>query len=331
MRITRAWCVELNEVVTIDVARRVYLSLENPPSRFNFLCSNKACRDAEVRVVGANYRKAAEDGEKFQAAHFRHWIGDAHLQDCEWLEDEASGEQKPGESEEAFHQRRVRRKLSDYITTFDPRLDDDPGGDGKSDGPTGPGQQPPEGGTPRPRGGGTPDDTPGETRSNDLERLVNNYREARETLTWEEFQSLEIGIVGAARIRLANYFVPVTRGQHYPKQRVLYGGASFLKSYGQGFKLCFYDRIDGKRVYVYISSQQMLAYRFRKYLRGIIDQIPLRRYVTVYAIGTVRQSQSGDSFDLIVDDVRQLALILGPRRAETDSTEKVEADDVNER
>jgi len=35
MRITRAWCIELNEVVTIDVARRAYLSLESPPSRYS--------------------------------------------------------------------------------------------------------------------------------------------------------------------------------------------------------------------------------------------------------------------------------------------------------
>ncbi|WP_250488293.1 hypothetical protein [Caballeronia sp. AAUFL_F2_KS46] len=90
---------------------------------------------------------------------------------------------------------------------------------------------------------------------------------------------------------------------------------------GVGFKLCFYDKIDGRPVYLYVSPEQMAAYRYRKYLRGsIVDQIPAHRYVTVYAIGRVEQSPSAKQWNLLVDDLRNLGLVLGPQRAPAPST-----------
>jgi hypothetical protein len=317
MRITRAWCVELQEVVPIDVARRAFLSLDPPLARFNFLCSNKACRDAQVRVIGANYKKAAEDGVKFQAAHYKHWHGDTHLPSCEWILEEAGDGGLPGETEEATRQRRLRRKLTDFVTTFDPRLGDDTTGGGGGNHPGEPGEPGVDGST-RARGPREPNDEPGETRSRDLGRLVNNYREAKETLTRDELDSLKIRIVDVGSMRLVDYFVPVTRALHHPGQRVLYGGARFVQDYGQGFKLGFYDEVNGKPVNLYISTELMAAYRFRKYVRDIVDQIPQRRYVTVYAIGRLQENASGKRRDLIVDDLRQLALILGPLRTKAD-------------
>jgi hypothetical protein len=258
--------------------------------------------------------RPAQEGEKFQAAHFRHWVGDVHLPGCEWLREEESDGLLPGETEEAARQRRVRRKLTDFVTIFDPRpdVDDSDGGEvtkGSSGGDTAAGV-----GT-RPRGPREMCDEPGQTRSRDLERLVNSFREAKETLSRDELESLEIRVVNIGQLRLVDYFVPVTRAQQVSDSRVVFGGAWFVKDYGQGFKLCFYDKIDGRPVYFYVSPEQMTAYRYRKYLRvSIVDQIPAHRYVTVYGIGRLEQSSSGKQWNFVVEDLRKLALVLGPQR-----------------
>ncbi|EEF27425.1 conserved hypothetical protein [Ricinus communis] len=208
-----------SEVVPIDLARRAFLSLEPRPAAFNFRCSNQACRDVGVRVVGANYRRPAQEGEKFQAAHFRHWVGDVHLPGCEWLSDEESDGLLPGETEEAARQRRVRRKLTDFVTIFDPRSDaDDSDGSGVTRGSVGGGTE--AEGTTRPHGPRETSDEPGQTRSRDLERLVNNFREAKESLSRDELESLEIRIVNIGHLRLVDYFVPITRAPQVSDSRL---------------------------------------------------------------------------------------------------------------
>ncbi|WP_250478868.1 MULTISPECIES: hypothetical protein [unclassified Caballeronia] len=189
-----------------------------------------------MRVVGANYRKPAQEGEKFQAAHFRHWVGDVHLPGCEWLSDEEGDGLLPGESEEAARQRRVRRKLTDFVTIFDPRPgSDDHRGSEATKGSDSGGST--AGGGTRPRGPREMCDDPGQTRSRDLERLVNNFREAKETLSRDELESLEIRVVNIGHLRLVDYFVPITRAPQVSDSRVVVGGAWFVKDYGQGFKL----------------------------------------------------------------------------------------------
>ena len=45
MKIGRAFCQQLNRIVTIDEARREYFSHDDFPERFVFLCSSEACRE----------------------------------------------------------------------------------------------------------------------------------------------------------------------------------------------------------------------------------------------------------------------------------------------
>ena len=65
IKIQRAYCVELDEIVSIDTARREYFSLlPNRRIRFNFLCSDQLCRfhnENGVRVTGVNYNKLCEE------------------------------------------------------------------------------------------------------------------------------------------------------------------------------------------------------------------------------------------------------------------------------
>ncbi len=79
VKIQRAYCVELDECISIDTARRAYFSLpERERRRFNFLCSDERCRyhnETGVRITGVNYDKLCKENSDGKsviiAAHYK--------------------------------------------------------------------------------------------------------------------------------------------------------------------------------------------------------------------------------------------------------------------
>ena len=62
MHLGRAFCVEAKRVVDIYQARALFFGQEVPRRRFQFLCSDNACRGANAtRVTGVNYDKLVQD------------------------------------------------------------------------------------------------------------------------------------------------------------------------------------------------------------------------------------------------------------------------------
>lgn len=133
LKIQRAYCLELDEVISIDTARCEYFSLEEDKrKRFNFLCSDEICRfhnGTGVRVTGINYDKLCgerTDGKSLiQPAHYRK--NDNHHPNCEWsINSKLEESVKPldNESSADFAQRKLRCKLSHFINEFDPENDD---------------------------------------------------------------------------------------------------------------------------------------------------------------------------------------------------------------
>ncbi|MBO7806121.1 hypothetical protein [Burkholderia pseudomallei] len=318
MRITRAYCVDLDEIVTIDAARREFLSIEPTPERFRFLCSDDACREAGVAVTGVNYTFNAEEGAKHVAAHFRAHNPEKHLPDCEWrkaAKGDASDEPLPGETDEDARQRIARRKLTDFVLSFDPTDREDvdgksrsgKGSDGDNDGAGSDGHPRPT----RPRAEGP---AGGHASTRDLERLAESYRDARATLSDDEFRVLTLRVKKIGTLALGEYFQPLTRCSEATADRIIYGGATLSDRYpkdgGRGFKLKFYDKIDNLPVYLYVSQADVDAYRHRKYLCGIVDKIPAHRFVRVFANGVIRRSPSGKSYSVEISHPRHLALVL---------------------
>lgn len=311
MRITRAYCVELDDVITIDAARREYLSCDPRPRRFRFLCSSPACRAAEVKVTAVNYMFNSEEGTKQVAAHFRENPAHTHLQGCEWvslMHTEQAQVRHPHETDEQTVQRWLRRKLTDLVTGFDPRLADDRAiTTGEGNGVGGriransvPGAQRPD------------VDRQGDVRTRDLHRLVETFVETRERLPSEQRNELMLNVTGVGTLKLVDYFRPLQFCDPYTRDRVIFGGATLEGRYGVGFKLRFYDRINELRVYLYVSPQQIDDYRFGRYMRGIIDDGALRKYFTVYALGRLEIGPKGRSMNLVVEDLRHLVIMLGP-------------------
>lgn len=321
-RITRAYCVELEKELTIVAARREYLSLEPPRARFTFLCTNEECRKLDAKITGVNYDLNPQETPILQAAHFRANPKDEHCSTCEWIEHGSSGDldrSRPGETEEESKIRKAKRKLDDYIDIFDPNLKEKkPGGDrpGKGgDEIDGDGQ-----GRGVRRASSESNDKPrGPTKTTDLERLVESYRNAKSELSKEEFELLTLQVSGYGVIPLHSYFRHITAANIGENGGVLFGGGT-IKRYGAGFSFSFYDPVGEKRVSLYVPADQVNAYRFRRYLTELIIQAEEVRYVTLYTLGYLEENPQGKGLDLKVEDLRQIAFVLGPPKTKTETS-----------
>ncbi|WP_122606685.1 ATPase [Pseudomonas viridiflava] len=313
--ITRAFCVELQQEMSIAGARREYFSQELPRKRFEFLCSNEACRAMGAKVTGVRYDVKPQDNPTFVAAHFRANPHYDHHPDCEWVDADADEpvEEQVDTNDPQAALRKAKRKLDDYIDVFDPTIKEpakEKSGVEKAGSPAPPAAvstapvPPAEPKAPR----------YSETRTNNLERLVDSYRQARAELSPEEFKLLKLRIPGQGELSLRSYFRHIKYAQLGDNGRVLYGGGLVEQRYGQGFKFKFFDRLEGKLVTLYVSPAQMQAYRSSRYIIELLSHADEVKFFTVYALGTLTKSPSGKSFSVEVDDLRHLAIVLGPEK-----------------
>ncbi|MCR1829130.1 ATPase [Ectopseudomonas oleovorans] len=218
----------------------------------------------------------------------------------------------PGETDGDAFLRRARRKLHDYIDVFDPTTEE--ATEGASSGGTAGVSDVTEGS--RSTGVGRGERVSRNHRTSSFERLVECYRHAKLELSDEEFKAMKLRIVGEGEIPLSWYFKSIAYAKVGLSNRVIHGGASLVKRYGTGndhdlgFKLRFFDWVDNKPVFLYVSKEQMSEYRFRRYIDGILRQKDAD-YFRVFALGELALAPSGKSIDLKVNDLRQLVVIPG--------------------
>ncbi|RMO82010.1 hypothetical protein ALQ33_00427 [Pseudomonas syringae pv. philadelphi] len=318
--ITRAFCVELQQELSIAAARREYFSQAPPRARFEFLCSNEACRALGAKVTGVRYDVKPQDNPTFVAAHFRANPHYDHHPGCEWVDANAEedAEEPIEESDAQTRVRKAKRKLDDYIDVFDPTLKQpaikQPAKD--ASGPEKAGateQRPPVADLPtEPVAQKSPRYS--ETRTNNLERLVDSYRQAKAELSVEDFKLLKLKVPGQGEVSLRSYFRHMKYAKPGDNGRVLYGGGLIEQRYGPGFKFKFFDRLESKLVTLYVSPAHMQAYRSSRYISELLSHADAVKFFTVYALGTLTQSPSGKSYSLEVDDLRHLAIVLGPAK-----------------
>lgn len=311
--ITRAYCVELQQELSIVAARREYFSQELPRARFNFLCSSEACRAQGVKITGVRYDVKPQDNPTFVAAHFRANPHYEHHVDCEWVDAADTSDDEPVLAETAPETalRKVKRKLDDYIDIFDPSLKE------RSKSPAAPPM------AAAPQAAGTVDlaptsdiakrKVPTQTRTHNLERLVDSFRQAQATLTKEEFALLTLRVPGLGDVTLRAYFRHIKYAHVGDEPRVVYGGG-LIERYGTGFKFTFFDRLQGKQVTLYVSPAQMQAYRSSRYITELLSHAEDVRFFTVFALGTLVPSPSGKSISVNIEDLRHMAIVLGPAK-----------------
>jgi hypothetical protein len=312
--ISRAFCVQLQEELSIAAARREFFSQEEPRQRFEFLCSTEACRKLGAKVTGVRYDVKPQDNPTFVSAHFRANPHYDHHPDCEWVEekDDEYPANDIAETEPQARLRKAKRKLDDHIDVFDPSINTPTKEQPREDTHKPPvvvaiaANLPTEAAQPK---------TPrySETRTNNLERLVDSYRQAKAQLSADDFKLLTLKIPGQGEMALRSYFRHIKFAKLGDNGRVLYGGG-LVERYGLGFKFKFFDRLEGKRVTLYVSPAQMKAYRSSRYISELLSHTEEVKFFTVYALGEVSESPSGKSINVAVEDLRHLVIVLGPAK-----------------
>lgn len=307
-RITHAYCVEANAVLPITGARQFYFSSPKRGS-LRFLCSTELCRKGGVKVTGVNYHIPPQEESNHQVAHYKANPVDEHDSNCEWVGLDEVLAQRPSETTEQFVERKAKRKLNDHVDYFDPSSTDSEDEVASESGTVGTGAGA-TGGSPR-KGGGASE---ARHATNSLERLVQCYREAKDSLSKEEFEALTLNVKGQGVIPLRTYFRPIDWARLGENDRVLMGGAKY-KEYGKGFRFDFFDKHQGKPISLYVDSKTIEAYRFRRYWRELFKQATRVKYFRVYALGRLKERQDGKGYDVVLDDLRHLAITLGPEKA----------------
>lgn len=303
-----AYCHELQRCVSIDEARTEFFSRrQEDRQRFTFSCSDRNCN---VTISGVNYHVKAEDGNKFRAAHFR--SPHPHQSGCEWTQftEEADQGRQPDETKADYTERKARQKLTDYINCFDPCVDEPDAAQDKS------GQPVPLAYVNPPVGD---DDSATDkahqwsryTRTNQLQRLVDTWQEARETLTYDEFRALRLRVLHYGQIYLHEYITHIQKELTNQYAGVVYGGGSLMKRYGRGFLINFFDKHDGKPVRLYIDKKLMEKGRFGHYVDDILDTENVR-YFRVFLLNpdiSERKDRTGKPvINLEISNLRQLAI-----------------------
>jgi hypothetical protein len=314
IQITHAYCLELKREVTITEARREYMCLPEGTPRFRFICSMNACWDESLEsgvvIAGVNYDSLAEEAEKFVTAHFKRTKKGVHRVGCLWTCIEPAADVHTTDVDERAV-RTARQKVTDLVTVFDPRVKSQNNHQNNPDLKESDKKTLAENFANHAFNTSRVPAISGETRTSDLQRLVDSYLEAKVRLTENEFERLPLKLVGQRRTTYKHYFSHIKSGHH---TGVMYGDAVHIGDFGEGFKLRFLDLRNSLKIILYISKTQMNAYVHAKYLRKIVDELKkTRSYVTVYALGTLSQVTHSQTqqFELHVADLNYLALVLG--------------------
>lgn len=306
MPISRAYCFELDEIVTITQARRAYLSRNDRSRRFNFSCTNEICRRNGVVISGVNHTIHPEDSSRCITPHFRDIYEEKHVEDCEWrvINNIIDVQNKlENEDDHEFLQRQLRRKLSDFITDFDPRETED---------------HKASNGLATQQGGrldyhqnfvdfdGNPNHGMLRVRTSDLERLVECYRDTFIHLSFEERCTMSFNIVGICRVPMFDYFRKISRCLSSPYPAVIFGDAYVAARDRSGFTLEFNEQVNQRPVRIVITHETMESYRFRNYLKSFIE--PNNQRLLAYVLGTPTQDEEHE-FRIGITDLRRLVLV----------------------
>jgi hypothetical protein len=309
MRIGKAFCVELNEVVSIAEARREFFSIDPRPERFSFFCSDDECRFHNgdgVRVTGVNYDKLATESAHYKAAHFR--VNSEHLQSCTWVIEHkvaTNPVRRKDETSLQFDQRVARQKVSDFVDIFDPLLEELMAEKTIHTPPSSADEKLPV--SRQWGGGGNTSSSPGRTKTSNLEQLADYYMEALAKFDAKAFDFL-IEVCGLGTIRLGTFFEKVNRPSINGGIRVRYGNAFIVADSANEFVYQFYDEYQSMKVRLEVSKDLMAAYRYRKYVRNIVELGKSRTFVKVFAIGSLELSTDKTHYKLSLLSLRHLAL-----------------------
>ncbi|HIF5677656.1 hypothetical protein L1D25_13295 [Vibrio parahaemolyticus] len=305
-----AYCHELERSISIDEARLEYFAKDpNERKRFAFSCSDRKCG---VLISGVNYHVMAEDGVKFKAAHYR--SPHPHMPGCEWLQftEDIELEQSANESNEEQAERKARKKLRDLVNHFTPWSDaEEKSGDVddraklSTNLPNSPVRHEDQSNKKN------QDRWQRYTKTNQLQRLIDTWQEAKVKLSYDEFKSLKLHVTNHGKVPFYHYITHIRSGLTNRYDGVIYGGGVLKKRYGRGFLFQFFDKHDDQTIHLYVSKEIMGSGRFGHYVDEVLNTENVK-YFQVFLLNpcvSKRENAQGNTvINLDISDLRQLVV-----------------------
>lgn len=228
---------------------------------YDKLCVEQVSEDDKTKIVG-------------NVAHFKRNTNHSHSIDCEWVvldKYENQEEKHDDENQDEYCQRQLRIKLNHFVQVFIPDspeleyeaecINDDVDKEANNHTDT-------EGRRSKLPG----KRKPVKTQTTYLSKLVDTWIEAKSKLTEEEFALLELVIKNRRTMKLKYYFKHIRYAIQNRHDGVIWGGATVLKRYDSGFKLMFFDKVNGLPVHIYCADATMRAYRHHRYFNEVLNE-----------------------------------------------------------
>jgi hypothetical protein len=319
MNIARVYCVEEDKIVDVYQARALFFAQHEPRRRFEFLCSDDACRaNNTTKVTGVNYDKLVEEGDcVVLRPHFRMNPDSRHIDACEWVAQELqrldsdNGDTYPRRAHRQFR----HLKASDLVDVFWPAPAAAPGLLDKEADATVSHSADREseilGGT----------RTPGQGRSSNRTRVdfLETVTSAYELLEPEERREATIRI---GRGPTLSYQKAFCRIEHYlgvPGCRIFHGGVR-VQLHGPNFAVRFFDRIQPyqagsnvpRTVLLYLKQETLQAHWNGRFLAAQLTEAARPgRYAHCYFFGRlVPHATHNDRLVVNVDTLDHLAFTV---------------------
>jgi len=242
MHILRAYCVEVGRILDVYQARALFFAQEEPRHRFQFQCSDDACRaETATKVTAVNYDKLVAEGDQIVLKpHFRMNPRSPHVEACEWVARERSSglREAPDANERKPNQVGFRHlKRSDLLDIYVQDL-------------------PPASAASRARDGAPRaqladierrwSEEPGVrrkgsdnyTRTSSLEALVTVY----ELLEPSERRAVKLRVGAAKRLPYSKAFCRVEHYFSARGDRIFHGGVR-VRNHGPNFTVRFFDQV----------------------------------------------------------------------------------------
>lgn len=309
-KIHEAYCIELEEIVSIDEAREAYFAQSEDQSErktFHFFCSTPECRHSipgDVKVTAVNYkvlqRVDAQNRNINKEAHFRRDHNCAHLEDiCEWAKLDAYLNHKgqhENEITEEYAQRHIINNLHHFVDIYTPNDATKTRASSllkeqlnsklvKKNMPAALSCEPKNKGRIY------------LNKTSLLSRLVEAWCGAKTRLSDDDFSSLMFTAKGKNR-SFKWYFKHIKSAAKFNHDGVVYGGARLdKKRFNKGFKFVFYDKFKEKPTYLYCANELMQTGVRAKYISSLLDINA--KYYTVYWIDQpLEEREWSDTFKI---------------------------------
>ncbi|HFN3649824.1 MULTISPECIES: hypothetical protein [Enterobacter cloacae complex] len=224
--------------------------------------------------------------------------------------EEANQPRQASETEADYRERKARQKLNDFINCFEPCTDERDSGQEKSGQQTSLSQV-----NHLVKDNDLSNDKSHKwsryTRTNQLQRLVDTWQEAKKTLTYDEFRTLRLRVTNYGKVYFHEYITHIQKGLKNQYAGVIFGGGHLVKRYSRGFLVHFFDKHNDKPIRLYIDKNLMEKERFSHYIDEILSTGNVR-YFRVFLLNpevSEKKDRVGNPvINLEISSLRQLAI-----------------------